>query len=1218
MIERQLKQQLDKVGWRFRRLALLVVLTIIWAAVTATAAFILAMNHRSGWYFDSAFVVLTASAVVLTILGVWFALRQARNYPWVAQKIEAAYPELDSCLLAAVEQEPQLPGGQFGFMQQSVIRQAIYHGYGRNWQRVIPAWRTMLAFGANVASVILLAVVMSGFANYAPPVNGENNVALNNDEASSSNETTYQVKVHPGNTEIERGTSLLVTARFTGALPPDASLVFQPTYEEPIRAGTEPKQSLDHSIFDSSDRKPVFEDDQFSLVEMSKSLSDPVFGGRIQSVDHAITYHVAYADQKSDTFTVGVFEYPRLNRADAELVYPKYTSLEKRLVQDIRQVSAIEGTELTLICYLNKPVAEAKLIGRDGEEIELTVAEVAKTSDDDSNTPRSLGDFGYKMTITMDRSRRMELHLVDDAGRANKQPPEIVINVLPNKPPDLKLVQPSRDVQVSPIEELQLQANAYDDYGLSRIGVSYMIPGSQAKDVVLAQQIAGKERVDVNHLVAFEELDAEPDQLLSYHFWAEDAGPDGQPRRTSSDMYFAEVRHFEEIFRQGQQPPGGSQQQQQQGGVPQEVQKLTELQKQIINATWKIARREISATPSDSFAADTKLLVESQTAALEQATALAEKLQDAQSKQFIVDVQKHMQEAIEHLTEANAGKAIDPLKPGLGSEQAAYQALLKLRAREYQVMKASQQQQQSSSSSGSQSNRSQQQLQQLELKNDENRYEQQRTAQPKQLAEDRETRQVLNRLRELARRQGDLNKRIKELQSALEGAKTEAEREDIKRQLKRLRDEQQEILRDTDELKSRTEEPQNQERMADAQQQLDKARENARQSAEALKEGLVTQAAASGTRAEREFEELRDEFRKKASGRFNEEMKQMRQQAKELDDKEKELADKLADLTMPKEKSNSLRDPEDNSADQIREDIQKQKQDLNDLLDRVRQTVEDAEQSEPLLAEQLYDTFRETKQKGVERALDSTDLSLRRGLAEDAQNQEKLARSGIGELRKGIEKAAESVLGGETEALRRAHDELKNLSDELGDEVAQADPRQTDGSQQDPSQDGGQNNKLGENREPQPGEQPSKSQQPGQPNSSQGQPQNRLDGLDQFLNEASRSLAPIGGEDFVEWADRLRDVEEMLDDPELSSEVARIRDRARGMRIEMQRHSKEPNWDLVRMQVLEPLNELRDRVAEELLQRIAKDAVVPIDRDPVPPKYAEQVRKYYERLGKGR
>ena len=82
----------------------------------------------------------------------------------------------------------------------------------------------------------------------------------------------------------------------------------------------------------------------------------------------------------------------------------------------------------------------------------------------------------------------------------------------------------------------------------------------------------------------------------------------------------------------------------------------------------------------------------------------------------------------------------------------------------------------------------------------------------------------------------------------------------------------------------------------------------------------------------------------------------------------------------------------------------------------------------------------------------------------------------------------------------------------------------------------------------------------------------------------------------------------MVADPELRAEAARIRERARSMRAEFKRHSDEPNWELVQSQVAGPLVELRDRVAAELLRRTAKQAIVPLDRDPVPPKYSEKTR----------
>jgi hypothetical protein len=127
-----------------------------------------------------------------------------------------------------------------------------------------------------------------------------------------------------------------------------------------------------------------------------------------------------------------------------------------------------------------------------------------------------------------------------------------------------------------------------------------------------------------------------------------------------------------------------------------------------------------------------------------------------------------------------------------------------------------------------------------------------------------------------------------------------------------------------------------------------------------------------------------------------------------------------------------------------------------------------------------------------------------------------------------------------------------------------------------------------------------------------------LGGLGPFLDSGTREFAPLTGQDFVDWSDRLRDVEEMVSDPELRAEAARIRERARSTRAELKRHSAPPNWDIVRVQIAEPLVELQNRVAEEVLRRTSKEALVPLDRDPVPPGYAEKTRLYYERLGSGR
>ncbi|MFO1063243.1 MAG: hypothetical protein U0892_05170 [Pirellulales bacterium] len=73
------------------------------------------------------------------------------------------------------------------------------------------------------------------------------------------------------------------------------------------------------------------------------------------------------------------------------------------------------------------------------------------------------------------------------------------------------------------------------------------------------------------------------------------------------------------------------------------------------------------------------------------------------------------------------------------------------------------------------------------------------------------------------------------------------------------------------------------------------------------------------------------------------------------------------------------------------------------------------------------------------------------------------------------------------------------------------------------------------------------------------------------------------------------------------------------MRTDIKKHSKDPQWDLVKRMIAEPLRELEKKVSEELLKKSGdKNALVPIDRDPVPGQFDESVRKYYDNLGSGR
>ena len=241
-----------------------------------------------------------------------------------------------------------------------------------------------------------------------------------------------------------------------------------------------------------------------------------------------------------------MFEYPELERTDAKLVFPGYTSLEPKTVEDIRHVTAVEGTELTLLCRLNKDVATARLVDAEGKAID------ARARAEDAN-------HVYRATITLADPSRYQR----PAGR-----PRGADQQAHRRDRGERHAEPPAGRQDDPAGARRPRSRRWRSSGSrpssrtisawSATASATRMAGHEPERSSCTAPAAASRRVKTTaaeHLLDFESLQAVPDQLVTYFFWAEDIGPDGQPRRASGDMFFAEVRHFEEIFRQGEQPP---------------------------------------------------------------------------------------------------------------------------------------------------------------------------------------------------------------------------------------------------------------------------------------------------------------------------------------------------------------------------------------------------------------------------------------------------------------------------------------------------------------------------------------------------------------------------------------------------------------------------------------------------------------------------------------
>jgi hypothetical protein len=352
MLERHLLRELDQVAGRLRRWRLGMLLGANWLVFAVIGFGLLELDPSRGmlrWLVPG----LAAVAVLAAVLLWAIQRRTALDYRRVARKIEARYPDLNSVLLAAVEQQPQLRWGRLGFLQECVVREAITHSRRRPWSEIVSPSQLAIAQAGNVAALVLLVVVLSTLTVRA----GSTRLA---DEAAAGAAAvlrvgSFEATIEPGDAEIERGTSLLVLARFRGNVPEQATLVVRGVAsEEPQESDVPSPDTLDRSI------------------AMSRSLDDPLLAGRIASVPADLNYHVEIEGQRSDTFRVKVFDYPKPATLDVGLVFPEFTSLPPAVIEDTLRVTAVQGTQATFTARLNKPVVAAELFPEDGGPIVMT------------------------------------------------------------------------------------------------------------------------------------------------------------------------------------------------------------------------------------------------------------------------------------------------------------------------------------------------------------------------------------------------------------------------------------------------------------------------------------------------------------------------------------------------------------------------------------------------------------------------------------------------------------------------------------------------------------------------------------------------------------------------------------------------------------------------------------------------------------------------------
>src|SRR5690606_13110428 len=168
---------------------------------------------------------------------------------------------------------------------------------------------------------------------------------------------------------------------------------------------------------------------------------------------------------------------------------------------------------------------------------------------------REDGALTGEFTVTSDGFYRIEMAAPD--GRIVEASPRYTIDALEDQPIQVRVSEPGRDDNASPIEEVYFEVEGLDDFGVASLSLVYSVNGAPEVEVPLFQgSAAAGGGAAAGHTLCREGLDREPGDLVPYWGVGRDQRASGASQATS-DVYFLTIRALGNEYRQADAPPGG-------------------------------------------------------------------------------------------------------------------------------------------------------------------------------------------------------------------------------------------------------------------------------------------------------------------------------------------------------------------------------------------------------------------------------------------------------------------------------------------------------------------------------------------------------------------------------------------------------------------------------------------------------------------------------------
>jgi hypothetical protein len=1118
--------------------------------------------------------IITAVASIGALVALVWACLPLRRRPTdaqIARFIEERAPDLDDRLVSAVDRSGRSDARPFDAL---LIADAARRANEVDPDQIVAADSLRRAgFQAAAAALALLALLILGRDPLRESVDAMSLTLF---------PARMTLDVAPGNARIKAGDPLNVRARLVGNRAPVIAQL----------------QVADGETWRSS--------------EMTADRAG-AFALMLPSVPASFKYRVVAGTVTSPSYDVTVVHPPRVTRIDIDYTYPQGLGLSPRTERDGGDIYAPAGTDVRVHIFTDRAAATGEMALGDGKQIRLD----ASQSTELTGTLNVVDDNSYRIA------------LADREGMASNGDTEYFIRTLEDRPPEVRVTKPAQDRQVTRLEEVDIEAQAEDDYGIDRMDLVYVVHDKE-KIVPLPvpkHSLTAKSR----HTLFLEDLDVAPGDFVAYYVRARDLTRGTRPNEARSDIFFLEVKPFEQEFTlAASQAMAGA-------GGRSSIDDLVTAQKEVIVSTFKLDRRAQAAKGAKSET-DIRTVSRAESELKERVEQTSSTFRESTMR----DPRRRAQpqgrggqppapqgpRAGETLPEeddmtaaaAAMGQAVvslDALQtgPAMQPEMAALNHLLKAQA---DVKKREVNRQQAGTGAGN--NRSNYDISALFDK--ELKKQQQTNYETKSSAEQKDdpNKSALDKIKDLASRQDELLKRQQELARN----RDKMSEEELKRELEKLTREQSELRQKAEDLARQM--PQNsRQSTADSQQQPQSQSGQSGESGQS-KGSQAGQAGKNGQNSSQGMRDVSEEMRNAASDLRRQDPKQASAAGSRALDKLRQLQRQL-ESAQPDERRRALGDMQL----EARQLADAQRQIASELSKTPQgETASDSVRKLAGEQERLAERARKLQDGAKQQASDAAKDLERQRIAERMQQSADAMRSATGDTRGRGRQPSE-----EAKTQAAAQQDLARELDKVADKLASATGAQD-----------GESRKLSEqlSRAQQLREQLDKlGREMGQQAQNGGGQRGGRDGRSgQSSSSASKSSGENGragegqsgggggsGTDLArmrqEYEQKLRETRDLIDQLKRDDQTyarggAGFTFEGQGMTLSApgtEAFKQDfARWEDLRRQATQALENAESTLSKKLHAKQAKDRLAAGADDKAPAEYQKQVDSYFKAIAK--